>query len=103
MKRKRDYLDEDELMRLKGMLLYEEEAYQKGCQVVAGLDEAGRGPVAGPVVAAACILPKGLLIPQIDDSKKLTPQVRQRLFIRLTEDPAIFYGIGIIDSVEIDR
>ncbi len=82
---------------------YEEEAYLTGYQWLAGVDEAGRGPLAGPVVAAACILPKGLLIPQVNDSKKLTPKMRERLFARLTSDPAIYYAVGIVDSVEIDR
>jgi ribonuclease HII len=96
-------LDDDEKSRLQQMLLYEEEAYQNGYRYVAGLDEAGRGPLAGPVVAAACILPKGMLIPHVNDSKKLTPKVRERLYERLTTDPTILYGVGVIESDEIDR
>lgn len=95
--------DKEEKLRLQHMLAYEEEAYQKGYQLIAGIDEAGRGPLAGPVVAAACILPKGLLIPQVNDSKKLTPKVRERLFERLTTDPTILYAVGIIHAPEIDR
>jgi ribonuclease HII len=61
----------EELERLEKMTTYEQEAFLQGYQLVAGVDEAGRGPLAGPVVAAACILPKKLLIPQINDSKNL--------------------------------
>ena len=53
---------------------FEESAYNAGRRIIAGVDEAGRGPLAGPVVAAACILPRGLQIEGIDDSKKLTPE-----------------------------
>lgn len=95
--------DHDEQHRLQQMLAYEEEAYCKGYQCIAGVDEAGRGPLAGPVVAAACILPKGLLIPHVNDSKKLTSKVRERLFERLVTDPTILYAVGIIHAPEIDR
>lgn len=96
-------LDDEEKVRLQRMLAYEEAAYQEGYEVLAGLDEAGRGPLAGPVVAVACILPRGLLIANVNDSKKLTPKVRERLFERLTTDPAIVYAIGMIEAEEIDR
>lgn len=85
------------------MTLHEQTAYAQGFQIIAGIDEAGRGPLAGPVVAAACILPQGLLIPRVDDSKKLTANVRKELFIRLTQDANIIYAVGIVDSLEIDR
>jgi ribonuclease HII len=96
-------LDEEEKLRLQQMLIHEEEAYQQGFKVLAGLDEAGRGPLAGPLVAAACILPRGLLIPHVDDSKKLTQKARERLFKLLTTHPSIIYAIGIIEADEIDR
>jgi len=96
-------LDEDETHRLRSMLVYEEAARQQGYTLIAGIDEAGRGPLAGPVVAAACILPLGLLIPHVNDSKKLTAKVRERLFERLTSDPSIIYGVGIIEPQDIDR
>lgn len=96
-------LDEDEKLRLQRMIIYEEAAYQEGYKILAGLDEAGRGPLAGPVVSAACILPRGLLIADVNDSKKLTKQVRKRLFERLVTDPSILYAIGIIEADEIDR
>jgi ribonuclease HII len=73
-----------------------------GHQIVAGIDEAGRGPLAGPVVSAAVILPEGADLPGIDDSKKLTSTRRNRLYDRLyTVASAI--GIGVVDTVEIDR
>lgn len=93
----------EEQLRLKEMVKYEKKVYKQGFKIIAGIDEAGRGPLAGPVVAAACILPKGLLIADVDDSKKLTPKVREKLFNQLTTNPAIHFGIGIIDSEEIDR
>lgn len=95
--------DHEEQHRLQQMLAYEEAAYHKGYQCIAGLDEAGRGPLAGPVVAAACILPKGYLVPHVNDSKKLAPKARERLFERLTTDPTILYAIGTIHAPEIDR
>lgn len=89
--------------RLLQMTLYEESAYAKGLLTVAGIDEAGRGPLAGPVVAAACILPRGLLVPHLNDSKKLSAKKRKQLFDYLTTHPAIQYGVGIVDAGEIDR
>jgi ribonuclease HII len=81
---------------------FEKKAREMGHQIVAGIDEAGRGPLAGPVVSAAVILPDRADLPGIDDSKKLTPATRSRLYDRLyTVASAI--GIGVIDVVEIDR
>lgn len=92
----------EETLRLKKMLAYEREVYKQGFRSIAGIDEAGRGPLAGPVVAAACVLPKGLTIAQMNDSKMLTRAVRKQLFARLTEDPKIAHGIGIVEAAEID-
>jgi ribonuclease HII len=92
-----------ELHRLGVLTLYEREARRDGYHTIAGVDEAGRGPLAGPVVAVACILPENLLIAGVDDSKKLTPLQRCRLFERLTTDRSILYGIGILPAEEIDR
>ena len=81
---------------------FEKKARGRGYQIVAGIDEAGRGPLAGPVVSAAVILPDGADLPGIDDSKKLTPARRNRLYDRLyTVARAI--GIGVVDTAEIDR
>ena len=81
---------------------FEKEATQKGCKDIAGIDEAGRGPLAGPVVSAAVILPPSFHDPEITDSKKLTPKKRERLFLKIY-DRAVSVGIGIVDPVEIDR
>jgi ribonuclease HII len=84
------------------MFRYESEAAQKGFSRIAGVDEAGRGPLAGPVLAAAVVLPDGFSNPGIADSKTLTPARRERLFTAIY-DGAAAIGIGIIDTAEIDR
>ena len=81
---------------------FEKKARDMGRHIVAGIDEAGRGPLAGPVVSAAVILPDGADLPGIDDSKKLTPSMRSRLYDRLYT-VAIAIGIGVVDTSEIDR
>ncbi len=96
-------LDDCERLRLKQMLRYEELSYSQGYRLVAGVDEAGRGPLAGPVVAAACVIPLGVLIAGINDSKLLSRKGRQYLFDRLTTDKRIVYGIGMADAQEIDQ
>ena len=80
----------------------EEEGYARGFRCVAGLDEAGRGPWAGPVVAAAVALPRGLSDPEIRDSKLLTPGKREELAARIKER-AVAWGVGIVGPEEIDR
>lgn len=92
-----------ELERLKKLTFHERKARRNGFQVIAGVDEAGRGPLAGPVVAAACILPKIPLIPGINDSKKVPPEKREELFQRLTTDPRVTFAIGIVEVETIDR
>ena len=87
---------------MKDLWYFEKEATQKGCNDIAGIDEAGRGPLAGPVVSAAVILPATFQDPDITDSKKLSPKKRERLFDKIY-DRAISVGIGIVDPVEIDR
>ena len=81
---------------------FEKEATRKGYKDIAGIDEAGRGPLAGPVVSAAVILPLTFQDLEITDSKKLTPKKRDRLFDKIY-DRAVAVGIGIVDPVEIDR
>ncbi len=76
--------------------------FNSGCKVIAGIDEAGRGPLAGPVVASAVILPEGTVIDGIDDSKKLTAGEREGLF-SVIKEKAISIGIGIISSDVIDN
>ena len=82
---------------------FETQATERGFQRIAGIDEAGRGPLAGPVVAAACILPVHAEIEGVDDSKKLTPQQRDQLFQAITTLSGIDYGIGIIEACIIDE
>ena len=74
-----------------------------GFETIAGVDEAGRGPLAGPLVAAACILPEGYILRKIDDSKKLTENLRFKLYQDLLYHPEISYGIGLVEPAEIDR
>ena len=70
--------------------------------IEAGCDEAGRGCIAGPVVAAAVILPRGMDFPEFDDSKKLTEKQREKLRIKVLEN-AVAYGVGIVSAQEIDE
>ncbi len=83
-------------------LFFEGRARASGFTCIAGLDEAGRGPLAGPVVAAAVALPDGLLIPGCTDSKQVSEQDRERLFDKIRE-VAICYSIGIVDEQTIDE
>jgi ribonuclease HII len=92
-----------EKKRLEVMKLWEKKSWSRGYQHVAGVDEAGRGPLAGPVVAAACVLPQEALIEGINDSKKLTPEERFQIFEQLLTLPGIDYGIGVIDVLIIDQ
>ncbi len=79
----------------------ENEYYDKGYQLVCGVDEAGRGPLAGPVCAGACILPRNLKMEGLNDSKKLTDQKRRILFDMITEQ-AIAWAVCMVDEKTID-
>lgn len=81
---------------------YETRAAENGYRLIAGVDEAGRGPLAGPVVAAAVILPEAFHHDRINDSKQLSPGLRERLYDEVYRH-ARSVGIGIVDAVEIDR
>jgi len=83
-------------------LSFEHEAYRQGYQLIAGIDEAGRGSLAGPVVAAAVILPPGLMIDGVNDSKKLTPRRREALY-QVIHQHALATGIGVVGNEDIDR
>lgn len=87
---------------IRDLWVFEKDARENGYSCIAGIDEAGRGPLAGPVVAAAVVLPQVLGIEGIDDSKKLTPKKRADLFPRIQEH-AIALGVGIVDAETIDR
>ena len=81
---------------------FEKKARENGFAHIAGVDEAGRGPLAGPVVAAAVVLPESLSVTGISDSKRLTAKARERLYDQIYCH-AVSVGIGIVDPVEIDR
>ena len=93
-------LDED--LRLEQMLRYEKELYQAGYQRIAGIDEVGRGPLAGPVVAAAVILPPGCKIKGLNDSMKIPKKKHQEIY-QAVMDKALAVGIGLMDSEIIDQ
>ena len=84
------------------LLQYEKELYEKGYELIAGCDEAGRGPLCGPVVAAAVILPKNYFLEGLTDSKKLTEKKREFFYPIIMKD-AISVGISIIDNHKIDE
>lgn len=84
------------------MLDLEKEYYSEKVKVILGVDEAGRGPLCGPVVAAACILPKGYHNEHINDSKKLTEKKREIAYQEIIND-ALAYGVGIVDAKRIDE
>ena len=90
---------EQELLRLDQMKVYEREYGQAG--VICGIDEAGRGPLAGPVVAGAVILPEGCQILYLNDSKKLSEKRREELFLEI-KDKAISWAVGIVSPQDID-
>ncbi len=83
-------------------MLPEEEKWLRGYRYIAGIDEVGRGSLAGPVAAAAVILSFGFRLPGIDDSKRLSPKKRERFFEEISRE-ALAVGIGIVDSQEIDK
>lgn len=83
-------------------LLYENEALSDGYEIICGVDEAGRGPLAGPVYAAAVILPKGHIVEGVNDSKKLSEKKRELLFDKII-DECVCYSIGTASEKEIDE
>ena len=102
-KRKRELQKQvDEDLRLEKMLTYEKELYVQGIQLIAGVDEVGRGPLAGPVVAAAVILPENCKIPGLNDSKKI-PKSKHQAIYQAVLDQALSVGIGIKDNQVIDQ
>jgi ribonuclease HII len=85
-------------------LRFEKHLWSTGIPIVAGIDEAGRGPLAGPVVAAAAVLPAEFSLAGLNDSKQLTETVREQFFAALTAPGRLVcYGIGIAEPAEIDR
>jgi ribonuclease HII len=84
-------------------LSYELALDARGLRRIAGIDEAGRGPLAGPVAAAAVILPKNFTCAGLDDSKKISPRKRELLYEQLTTDPEILWAVATANREEIDR
>ena len=81
---------------------FQEQFYSDKVKLIVGVDEAGRGPLAGPVVAAACILPRAYINNDINDSKQLSEKKREELFDVILQN-AIAYGVGIVSAEEIDK
>jgi ribonuclease HII len=84
-----------------GMWEIEDQYFEKGVKLICGVDEAGRGPLAGPVCAAAVILPLHIQLPGLNDSKKLSDKQRRSLF-PLIKEQALAYGISLVDQTQID-
>lgn len=91
------------MARPESLLAPERELWRQGYEHVAGVDEAGRGALAGPLVAAAVILPQRVSIKGIKDSKRLTPQARSRLYEELTAEGVCCWALAVIEPAEIDR
>lgn len=90
-----------ERLRIENLTQYERELYKLNYKAIGGVDEVGRGPLAGPVVAGCVVLPKDVFIPDVNDSKKLGEEKRE-LLSEVIKKNAIAYGIGIIDNEYID-
>ncbi|MBR5816552.1 MAG: ribonuclease HII, partial [Anaerotignum sp.] len=100
--RKKYEKHQQELERLEEILTYERGLWEAGYDLIAGIDEVGRGPLAGPVVAAVVILPKECKIEGVNDSKKLSAKKREELYDIILEK-AVSYGIGIVSNERIDE
>ena len=95
-------MKEKELERLTNLKIIENELHQKGFKNICGIDEAGRGPLAGPVVVAGVIMPADSMIEGVNDSKKISEKKREKIYEEIVQE-AIAYGVGIIDQEEIDK
>ena len=95
-------LRERERARLSSLRSMEVDLWREGFRFVGGIDEAGRGPLAGPVAAACVILPGAVWLEKLDDSKKLSPSTRDRLYAEIRQK-AVAWGVGICDAGYIDR
>lgn len=104
IKKRRKELEKEaaEDARLEAMLFYEKALYENGVEFIAGIDEVGRGPLAGPVVAAAVILPKGCKIRYLNDSKKIPKSKHEAIYQEVMER-AVAVGVGIKDAAVIDQ
>ncbi len=95
-------MKEKELQRLNELKIIDNNVYEEGYNYICGIDEAGRGPLAGPVVVASVIMPKDSMIEGVNDSKKVSEKKREKLYDLIIEE-AISYSVGIVDQNEIDR
>lgn len=95
-------MKEKEEERLDNLKKYEENLYNEGYKFICGIDEAGRGPLAGPVVVGAAVMPRDSKLEWANDSKKVTEKRREILYDRITEE-ALAWGVGIISEKEIDE
>lgn len=97
-------MKEKELQRLQNLKQIEEEIYNKNSNIeyICGIDEAGRGPLAGPVVVASVIMSRDSMIEGVNDSKKVSEKKREEIYQKIVEE-AISYGVGIIDQDKIDE
>ena len=95
-------MKEKEEERLDNLKKYEENLYNEGYKFICGIDEAGRGPLAGPVVVGAAVMPRDSKLEWVNDSKKVTEKRREILYDRITEE-ALAWGVGIISEKEIDE
>ena len=95
-------MTEKELARLQEIQKIEKELYSQGVKNICGIDEAGRGPLAGPVVVAGVIMPEESMIEGVNDSKKISEKKREALYEKIIEE-AIAYGVAIINQDEIDK
>ena len=95
-------MKEKEEIRLKELKKQEDELRNRGFNMICGIDEAGRGPLAGPVVVASVIMPANSMIEGVNDSKKVSEKKREKLYDQILEE-AISYGVGIVGQDEIDE
>ena len=95
-------MKESEIARLKGIKEYETKLHETGVLYIAGIDEAGRGPLAGPVTVGAVIMKPDSFIEGINDSKKISETKREKLYEKITEE-ALAWSVGIVGQKEIDE
>lgn len=95
-------MTEKEFARLKKLKEIDEKMYNAGAEYICGIDEAGRGPFAGPVVVASVILPRNSMIEGVNDSKKVSEKRREKVYEEIIKE-AISYSVGIVDETKIDE
>lgn len=95
-------MKEKEIERLNALKEFENKLHEDGIELIAGIDEAGRGPLAGPVVVGCVIMPKDSFIEGVNDSKKISEKKRKLLYEQITNE-AIAWSVGIVDQEEIDE